>query len=91
MADKHYVVTARVGEEKLKFYVEAPNKVEAIDEAKSQVTLSDWDFMDSEVSVESEHSIAYVPLCHLLGQDLIDLVVEKFIEEALWTVKRVKA
>lgn len=92
MPDKTYTVTATLGDNTLDFEdVEAPNKDEAISEAQSQLYVNDWDFMDTEVSIESESEAVSVPLCDLFGQDLLDLIIEKFVEEAEWTAKRVKA
>jgi hypothetical protein len=93
MSDKTYTVTATLGTIPFEFEdVEAPNKAEAISEAQSTLEV-DWSVFEGPVLIMSDACPDGVDLtlADLFGQDLHDLIIEKFVNDAQWTAKRVKS
>jgi|OpeIllAssembly_1097287.scaffolds.fasta_scaffold759444_2 hypothetical protein len=94
MADKTYIVTATLNGTVHEFDpVEAPNKAEAISEIQSSLSVR-WDTLtDGDAYFETEFNDEGIscPLEDLFGQDLMDLIMEKFCEEAVWSAKKEKS
>jgi hypothetical protein len=91
---KTYTVTACLNDTDHVFTgVQAPSKQEAIFEAQSSLSVR-WDTLtDGDAYFETEHNDEGLacPLEDLFGQDLMDLIIEKFCETAVWTAKKEKS